>query len=318
MQEDYLALYVGQSINISKRVKRHLIDRRHKFSAQYEVTRRGDKRVQYITLDKIFKEDVIKEEQKAILNYEELLLCLFFQTLSETKLVRYLSEDIIRTSMIGLNSQNPMDQEIRDLMCQLGSSKWASIDVSQAFRDKRQDNMDDIHYKSWIISMRLSQGIYRWARDPELVLGDDLHIMIRCDRCREIVKQDRVSLYARDGSGYIVRRLVCKECRNSENGKTYFYSIDPQIQYEQMPRYKVKYYRAHPDLRAEDEKAERTLMNSRIKEMLKKGFYEDMNEQDTDDEQDIEDECVPGSRGVPGSRDDSGPRDSAGPYGARK
>lgn len=113
VQEDYLALYVGQSINISKRVKRHLIDRRHKFSAQYEVTRRGDKRVQYVTLGTISKEDVTKEEQKAILNYGELLLCLFFQTLPETKMVRYLPEDAIRTSMIGLNSQNPMGQEIR-------------------------------------------------------------------------------------------------------------------------------------------------------------------------------------------------------------
>ena len=68
VQEDYLALYVGQSINISKRVKRHLMDRRHKSSTQYEVTRRGDKRVQYITLGTISKEDVTKEEQKAILN----------------------------------------------------------------------------------------------------------------------------------------------------------------------------------------------------------------------------------------------------------
>jgi hypothetical protein len=318
VQEDYLALYVGQSINISKRVKRHLIDRRHKFSAQYEVTRRGDKRVQYVTLGTISKEDVTKEEQKAILNYGELLLCLFFQTLPETKMVRYLPEDAIRTSMIGLNSQNPMGQEIRDLMCQPGSSKWASIDVPQAFRDKRQDNIDGIHYKSWIISMRLSQGTYRWARDPELVLGDDPHIMVRCGRCRGIVGQDRVPLNARDGSGYIVRRFVCKECRNSGHGRAYFYPIDPQIQYEQMPRYKVKYYRAHPDLRAEDEKAERTLMDSRIKEMLEKGFHEDMDEQDTDDEQDIEDEGVSGSRGVPGPRDDGGPRDSAGPHGARK
>lgn len=73
-------------------------------------------------------------------------------------MVRYLPEDAIRTSMIGLTSQNPMGQEIRDLMCQPGSSKWASIDVPQAFRDKRQDSIDGIHYKSWIISMRLSQG----------------------------------------------------------------------------------------------------------------------------------------------------------------
>ena len=129
VQEDYLALYVGQSINISKRVQRHLIDRRHKFSAQYEVTRRGDKRVQYVTSGTISKEDVTKEEQKAILNYGELLLCLFFQTLPETKMVRYLPGDAIRTSIIGLNSQNPMGQEIRDLMYQPGSSKWASIDV---------------------------------------------------------------------------------------------------------------------------------------------------------------------------------------------
>ena len=57
-----------------------------------------------------------------------------------------------------------MGQEIRDLIYQPGSSKWASIDVFQAFRDKRQDNIDGIHYKSWIISMRLSQGTYRWAR----------------------------------------------------------------------------------------------------------------------------------------------------------
>ena len=142
VQQDYLALYVGQSINISKRVKRHLIDRRHKFSAQYEVSRRGDKRVQYVTLGTISQEDVTKEEQKAI--------------------------------------------------------------------------------------------------------------MVRCGRCRGTVGQDRVPLYARDGSGYIVRRFVCKECRNSGHGRAYFYPIDPQIQYEQMPRYKVKYYRAHPDLRAED------------------------------------------------------------------
>ena len=59
----------------------HLIDRRHKFSAQYEVTRRGDKRVQYVTLGTISKEDVTKEEQKAILNHGELLLCLFFSRL---------------------------------------------------------------------------------------------------------------------------------------------------------------------------------------------------------------------------------------------
>ena len=78
VQEDYLALYVGHWINISKRVKRHLIDRRHKLSAQYQVTRRGDKRVQYVTLGTISKEDVTKEEKKAILNYGELLLCLFF------------------------------------------------------------------------------------------------------------------------------------------------------------------------------------------------------------------------------------------------
>ena len=142
-----------------------------------------------------------------------------------------------------------MGQEIRDLMFQPGSSKWASIDVPQAFRDKRQDNIDGIHYKSWIISMRLSLGTYRWARDPELVLGDNPHIMVRCGRCRGIVGQDQVPLYARDGSGYIVRRFVCKECRNSGHGRAYFYPIDPQIQYEQMPRYKVKYYRAHPDLR---------------------------------------------------------------------
>lgn len=160
--------------------------------------------------------------------------------------------------------------------------------------------------------MRLSQGTYRWARDPELVLGDDPHIMVQCGRYRGIVGQDRVPLNARDGSGYIVRRFVCKECRNSGHGRAYFHPIDPQIQYEQMPRYKVKYYRAHPDLRAEDEKAERTLINSRIKEMLEKGFHEDM------DEQDIEDEGVSGSRGVPGPRDDGGPRDSAGPHGARK
>ena len=85
-----------------------------------------------------------------------------------------------------------------------------------------------------------------------------------------------------------------------------------------MLRYKVKYYRAHPDLRAEDEKAERTLMDSRIKEMLEKGVHEDMDEQDTEDEQDIEDEGVSGPRGVPGPRDDGGPQDSAGLYGARK
>ncbi|KAI4211626.1 MAG: hypothetical protein LQ351_005667 [Letrouitia transgressa] len=179
-----------------------------------------------------------------------------------------------------------MGQEIRDLMYQPGSSKWASIDVPQASRDKRQENIDEIYYKSWIISKRLSQGTYRWARDPELVLGDDPHIMVRCGRCRGIVGQDRVPLYARDGSGYITRRFVCKECRNSGHGSAYFYPIDPQIQYIQMTKYKVKYYRAHPDLRAEDEKAERTLMDSRIKEMLEKGLHEDMDEQDTEDEQD--------------------------------
>ena len=259
-----------------------------------------------------------KEEQKAILNYEELLLCLFFQTLPETKMVRYLPGDAIRRSIIGLNSQNPMGQEIRDLMYQPGSRKWASIDVPQAFRDKRQDNMDGIYYTSSIISMRLSQGTYRWARDPELVLGDDPHIMVRCGRCREIVGQDRVPLYARDGSGYIVRKLVCKECRNSAHGRAYFYPIDPPIRYQQMPKYKVNYYRAHPDLRAEDEKAERPLIDSRIKEMLEKGFHEDMDEQDTEDEQDIDNKCVFGSRGVPGPRDNDGPRDSAGPRGARK
>ena len=195
------------------------------------MTRRGDKRVQYVTLGTISKEDVTKEEQKAILNYGELLLYLFSQTLPETKMVRYLPGDAIRTSIIGLNSQNPMGQEIRDLIYQPGSSKWASIDVPQAFRDKRQDNMDSIYYKSSIISMRLSQGTYRWARDPELVLGDDPNIIVRCGRCRGIVGQDRVPLYARDGSGYIVRRLVCKECRNLGHGSAYFYPIDPQIQY---------------------------------------------------------------------------------------
>ena len=318
VQEDYLALYVGQSINISKRVRRHLIDRRHKFSAQYEVTRRGDKRVQYVTLGIISKEDVTKEEQKAILNYGELLLCLFFQTLPETKMVRYLPGDAIRTSIIGLNSQNPMGQEIRDLMYQPGSSKWASIDVPQAFRDKRQDNIDSIYYKSSIISMRLSQGTYRWARDPELVLGDDPNIIVRCGRCRGIVGQDRVPLYARDGSGYIVRKLVCKECRNSGHGRAYFYPIDPQIQYQQMPTYKVNYYRAHPDLRAEDEEAERPLMDSRIKEMLEKEFHEYMDEQDTEDEQDIDNKRVYGSCGIPGPRDNGGPRNSLGPLGARK
>lgn len=205
-----------------------------------------------------------------------------------------------------------MGQEIRDLIFQPGSSKWASIDVPQAFRDKRQDHIDGIYYKSWIISMRLSQGTYKWARDPELVLGDNPHIMVKCGRCSGIVGQDRVPLYARDGSGYIVRKLVCKECRSSGHGRAYFYPIDPQIQYEQMPRYKVKYYRAHPDLRTEDEKAERTLMDSMIKEMLEKGFHEDMDEQDTENEQDIE------YKGVPGPRDGGGPRNSAGPLGARK
>ena len=196
-----------------------------------------------------------------------------------------------------------MGQEIRDLMYQPGSSKWASIDVPQAFRDKRQDNMDGIYYTSSIISMRLSQGTYRWARDPELVLGDNPHIMVRCGRCREIVGQDRVPLYARDGSGYIVRKLLCKECLNSGQGRAYFSPIDPQIQYQQMPKNKVNYYRAHPDLRAEDEKAERPLIDSRIKEK---------------DEQDIDNKRVFGSRGVPGPRDNDGPGDSAGPRGARK
>ena len=60
-------------------------------------------------------------------------------------MVRYLPGDAIRTSIIGLNSQNPMGQEIRDLMYQPGSSKWAFIDVPQAFRDKRQDNIDGIY-----------------------------------------------------------------------------------------------------------------------------------------------------------------------------
>ena len=174
-----------------------------------------------------------KEEQKAILNYGELFLCLFFQTLPETKTVRYLPEDAVRTSIIGLNSQNPMGQEIRDLMFQPGSSKWASIDVPQVFRDKRQNNMDGIRYKSWNVSMRLFQGTYRWARDPEPVLRDDPHMMVRCGRCRGIVGQDRVPLYARDGPGYIVRRFVCKECRNSdictaENGKA---SPDPEEEF---------------------------------------------------------------------------------------
>ena len=41
-------------------------------------------------------------------------------------------------------------------------------------------------------------------------------------------------------------------------------------------------------------------MDSRIKEMLEKGFREDIDEQDTEDEQDIEDEGVSGSHGVPG------------------
>ncbi len=50
------------------------------------------------------------------------------------------------------------------------------------------------------------------------------------------------------------------------------------------------YYRAHPDPRAEDDKAQRTLVTSSTKEMLDKGFYEDVDEQDTEDEQDAEDE----------------------------
>ena len=259
-----------------------------------------------------------KEEQKAILNYGELLLCLFFQTLPEVKMVRYLPGDAIRTSIIGLNSQNPMGQESRDLVFQPGSSKWASTDVPQAFRDARQDNLDGIYYQSWIISSRLSQGTYKWARDPELVLGDDPYIMVRCGRCRGTVGQDRVPLYARDGSGYIVRRFVCKEYRNSGHGRPCFYPIDPQIPYVRMDRYKVNYYRAHPDLRAEDKKAERTLMDSRIKEMLEKGFYEGMDEEDTEDEQDIEYKGVFSSRSIPDPRDNGGPRASTGPHGARK
>ena len=155
VQEDYLALYVGQSINISKGGKRHLIDRRHKFSAQYEVTRRGDKRDQYVTLGTISKEDVTKEEQKAILNYGELLLCLFFQTLPETKVVHYLPGDAIRTSIIDLNSQNPMGQEIRDLMCQPGSSKWASIDVPKHFGINVK-----IISMAFIINLGLYQRVY--------------------------------------------------------------------------------------------------------------------------------------------------------------
>ena len=122
------------------------------------------------------------------------------------------------------------------------------------------------------------------SQDRVFEEGDSGDVDVGYEADDELEEEEEDPLYARDGSGYIVRRFVCKECRNSGHGRAYFYPIDPQNQYEQMPRYKVKYYRAHPDLRAEDEKAERTLMDSRIKEMLEKGFHEDMDEQDTDDE----------------------------------
>ena len=222
--------YVGQSINISKRVKRHLIDRRHKFSAQYEVTRRGDKRFQYVTLGTISTEDVTKEEEKSNPQLRRAITVSFFpQTLPETKIVGHLPGDAIRTSIIGLNSQNPMGQEIRHLMYQPGSRKWASIDVPQAFRNARQDNIDGIYCKSWIVSTRLSQRTYRWARDPELVLGHDPHIIVRCGRCREnsgtrsgptVCKRRAWAILSEDS-------LVCKECRNSGHGRAYFESDRP-------------------------------------------------------------------------------------------
>ena len=59
-------------------------------------------------------------------------------------------------------------------------------------------------------------------------------------------------------------------------------------------------------------------MDSRIKEMLEKGFYEYMDEQDIEDEQDIDNKLVCDSRGVPGPRDNRWASGQHWSYGARK
>ncbi|KAL8717434.1 MAG: hypothetical protein Q9225_005319 [Loekoesia sp. 1 TL-2023] len=51
VKEDYLRLYIGQSIQIARRVQHRLRDRYTQESFQYQTTRRSDKRIQFYPID---------------------------------------------------------------------------------------------------------------------------------------------------------------------------------------------------------------------------------------------------------------------------
>lgn len=255
VEEDYLRLYIGQSIQIARRVQHHLRDRYTQESFQYQTTRRSDKRVQYVTLGVIPTEGLEHETQRVLLNYGELLLCLFFQTLPQMQLPRYLPQEAIREPWIGLNCQNPMQQGIHGGLIQGPDSAWASKDVPETVRAKRQENMSTIHYLHNVMGKREAWGTYTWARDADLRYGDDPSVLVQCGRCRGRPRLDRAPLYARDGSGYILRLGRCNDCRSLGKEITRlprFYPIDPRVPYIQMSRLKAEYMRSHPELKVAD------------------------------------------------------------------
>ena len=72
--------------------------------------------------------------------------------------------------------------------------------------------------------------------------GDNPSILVHCRRCKNSPILDRSPLYARDGSGYVLRKGKCDSCADlAKKRLPLYYPIDPRVQHITMFNLKRKY-----------------------------------------------------------------------------
>lgn len=243
----WFALYVGQTIEVDKRIRYHQTHYLTHRSLHYFAWQQHGKKSVFVLLGRV--PDWIKDRD-LVLNIGEQLLGVTFQALPEKMLPEYLPTSVpVRLPHRGLMVARPMNQSHNSASSD-SWMLWSSSDlIAQKYAetyykeslDKGRQTQVAQQQVSQIATKRTKSAKAHLFRDPDISQGDCLSVLRWCRLCKTTQSIDPAPIYEISSDRYIARKALCDTCvetaparkLRSKKGRktTYHIPVDPKISY---------------------------------------------------------------------------------------
>ncbi|KAK7415335.1 hypothetical protein QQX98_005980 [Neonectria punicea] len=220
----WFAQYVGQSFNVSKRLRNHEFNCRgvKEKKLLYTMWRKQGIEAHYVPLHSVvadFGED--EKDQATWLNLVEMFYCLVFETLQPSMLAHWLKEFPFAGDK-GLNTQLPIHQGDNS---RAENSGYGSICKSNdaKIRQLGFNHMNNMRAAA-LVKQKADNYVNNSAalfaangapRHREPIEGDKLPVKIKCGSCKSdaSIRNDDAPKFCVNTGKYLVRQLRCEgEC----------------------------------------------------------------------------------------------------------